>query len=52
MCHALCASAQHPACWSGLQGGVANVEGEMVLRDGQYVSGGDVMLNVQVGPGY
>lgn len=31
-----------------LQGGVLNVEGEMVLRDGQYVSGSDVMLSVQV----
>ncbi|KAL4452456.1 hypothetical protein ABPG75_008118 [Micractinium tetrahymenae] len=29
------------------EGGVVNVEGEMVLRDGQYVSSGDVVLNVQ-----
>lgn len=31
-----------------LQGGVYGVDGEMVLRDGQYVSSGDLLLSLTV----
>lgn len=40
-----------PAGAAVVQGGVFNVEGEMVLRDGQYVSSGDTMFRLQVGDG-
>ncbi len=32
-----------------LQGGVYGVDGEMVLRGGQYVSSGDLLLSLTVG---
>lgn len=32
-----------------MQGGVFGVDGEMVLRDGQYVSSGDLLLSLTVG---
>lgn len=36
-------------CTASMQGGVFGVDGEMVLRDGQYVSTGDLLLSLTVG---